>query len=619
MSLFALVVFQSFLSCNALIALPSGCKLHRVSRVNSNTHHGRNIYTATSLNAHPRDSPSDTADPPNLRSLYDPLPRIDCNGTVTNNSNSTQTKWVNKVTSGKLPTESGSPHELHFEIHHRLPASDATKRQRKGLVGLVLHGGPGAACFPKHTQFFSPDLYEYVVLADQRGCGKSTPLGEVKSNRLELLVHDIEILRRHIIEEGLIDKWVEKDDEHLIQSTQQRNSNKHPWDVILGGSWGCTLALAYAHTYPQNVRAMVLRGVCLFRQKEIDWLFGDPPESSANIAKSSVGKTSNLRDLVAGGGSSNASMALPTTSTSVKEVESQTVAAQIFPEQWKEFSSGVGRVQNNKRSVLQSYYHRLLGTDVNNRFNATKSWFRWEMGIYSNRFEKTDQNKEKNLLLVWDPVEKSWVFEDATLPNQKCRDQDRDRKQILHSLRRFSSTLSSCASSNSDQKILEPLPLPIEETISTATTEIKETVKGNPFDPATYIPAQAMLTCFYSVNDEYCIQPYNSFLSLNPPTSNPFSSWYSSKLPPSSTDTQSHDTTMPSDFPLPPTIAIQGGNDAICPPDTALDLVSVWKQLELRIALTSGHSMYDPVIAGEIVKSLERFGTSLMVDDDDFN
>ena len=65
-------------------------------------------------------------------------------------------------------------------------------------------------------------------------------------------------------------------------------------------------------------------------------------------------------------------------------------------------------------------------------------------------------------------------------------------------------------------------------------------------------------------------------------------------------------------FPLPPTIAIQGGNDGICPPDTALDLHRVWRQLEVRIALKSGHSMYDPVISGEIVKSLERFGHCLM-------
>jgi proline iminopeptidase len=61
-------------------------------------------------------------------------------------------------------------------------------------------------------------------------------------------------------------------------------------------------------------------------------------------------------------------------------------------------------------------------------------------------------------------------------------------------------------------------------------------------------------------------------------------------------------------YPLPPTIAIQGANDAICPPDTALDLHEVWDELELRIVMNGGHSMYDPVVAGEIVKALDRFG-----------
>jgi proline iminopeptidase len=83
-----------------------------------------------------------------------------------------------------------------------------------------------------------------------------------------------------------------------------------------------------------------------------------------------------------------------------------------------------------------------------------------------------------------------------------------------------------------------------------------------------------------------------------------------SKNPVSSSTKSS--TTTTSSFPLPPTIAIQGGNDAICPPDTALDLHEVWKEMELRIVLQSGHSMYDPLIAGEIVKALDRFGYSLI-------
>jgi len=148
-----------------------------------------------------------------------------------------------------------------------------------------------------------------------------------------------------------------------------------------------------------------------------------------------------------------------------------------------------------------------------------------------------------------------------------------------------------------------------------------------------------MLTVFYSVNDDYCIGRYKSFLSMErhqqpqqssvDTTANESSksSWFSSALPPEiphlttlskkqfsnnpeSSSTKS--TTTTSSFPLPPTIAIQGGNDAVCPPDTALDLHEIWKEMELRIVLKSGHSMYDPLIAGEIVKALDRFGYSLI-------
>ena len=631
----ATVAYRSLFTCNALIILPRGSNrnLHRAAAGLSSTPFHRHIITS-SLNSSPDDSVSDAIDSPILRSLYDPLPRIDCNGTVSNENNTTEVpKWVNKVTSGTLATEEGSPHELYFEVHHRLLFDNntndcSTARQQRGLVGLILHGGPGAACYPKHTQFFTPDLYEYVVLLDQRGCGRSTPLGEVTFNRLELLVNDVEMLRQHLVKEGLIDKWIEEEEEEneqLIQSTQPRNH--HPWDVILGGSWGCTLAMAYAFTHPNSVRAMVLRGVCLFREKEIDWLFGNPPESSAVTPRAGVGKTSNLRDLIAGGSTSVSMATPPATMTTLEEIERQSVAAQLFTEQWKEFSSGVQHVENNKRSVLHSYYHRLLGTDANSRYMAMRSWFRWEMGIYGNGFKKSeDSNEDKNRLLVWDPSRASWVFEDAQVHNQKsvasiCVDNSSsEHEEILRSLRRFSTSSSSHTSSKIDENILETLP--IEDTIAARTESKVEDIKqpsskngnGNTFDPTTYIPAQAMLTCYYSVNDEYCIHPFNSFLSINPPPSIPLSSWYSSKLPPSSSSESYGSSISPYlPFPLPPTIAIQGGNDAICPADTALDLHNVWEQLELRIALKSGHSMYDPVIAGEIVKSLERFGHSLMM------
>jgi proline iminopeptidase len=103
----------------------------------------------------------------------------------------------------------------------------------------------------------------------------------------------------------------------------------------------------------------------------------------------------------------------------------------------------------------------------------------------------------------------------------------------------------------------------------------------------------------------------------------PMSLWYSSRLPPlvtqlspqpessSASPQPKAATSAITSFPLPPTIAIQGANDAICPPGTALDLHEVWNEMELRIVMNGGHSMYDPVVAGEIVKALDRFGHEL--------
>ncbi|MES2128618.1 MAG: prolyl aminopeptidase [Pseudomonadota bacterium] len=112
-----------------------------------------------------------------------------------------------------------------------------------GVPVLFLHGGPGAGLSPQHRRFFDPRHYR-VILFDQRGAGKSTPLGEWKANTTQLLVQDIEALRRFF---G-VDKW-----------------------LVFGGSWGSTLALAYGEAYPQHCLGFVLRGIFLCTAPEIDW------------------------------------------------------------------------------------------------------------------------------------------------------------------------------------------------------------------------------------------------------------------------------------------------------------------------------------------------------------
>jgi len=125
---------------------------------------------------------------------------------------------------------------------------------------IFLHGGPGAGATPTHRRFFDPVNYR-IIIFDQRGAGRSTPLGELTDNTTRHLVADIEQIRRHF---G-IESW-----------------------VVFGGSWGSTLALAYAEAHPARCRALILRGIFLCRQPEVDWfLYGMRkifPEAWRNFA-----------------------------------------------------------------------------------------------------------------------------------------------------------------------------------------------------------------------------------------------------------------------------------------------------------------------------------------------
>lgn len=168
-----------------------------------------------------------------------------------------------------------------------------------GVPALFLHGGPGAGCEPYHRRFFDPDRYR-VVLFDQRGAGRSTPHADLSNNTTWDLVADIEKIRETL---G-IERW-----------------------VVFGGSWGSTLALAYAQTHPQRVRALILRGIFLCRPHEIAWFY-------------------------------------------------QQGASRIFPDYWEDF---VAPVEPAQRHDMLSAYHRLLtGTDELRRLAAARAWSVWE-------------------------------------------------------------------------------------------------------------------------------------------------------------------------------------------------------------------------------------------------
>ena len=116
-----------------------------------------------------------------------------------------------------------------------------------GMPVVFLHGGPGSGCNPTQRRFFDPSYYR-IVLFDQRGCGRSTPQGEVTDNTTDYLVSDIESIRHHLC----IAKW-----------------------HVFGGSWGSTLALAYALKHTAQVMSLVLRGIFLSRQSELNWFLSE--------------------------------------------------------------------------------------------------------------------------------------------------------------------------------------------------------------------------------------------------------------------------------------------------------------------------------------------------------
>lgn len=117
----------------------------------------------------------------------------------------------------------------------------------QGQPVVFLHGGPGSGCNPAQRRFFDPAHYR-IILLDQRGCGRSQPLGSIEDNTTADLVEDLNRLRAHLN----IEQW-----------------------LVFGGSWGSTLALSYALTYPQHVVGLVLRGIFLSSAKELRWFLGE--------------------------------------------------------------------------------------------------------------------------------------------------------------------------------------------------------------------------------------------------------------------------------------------------------------------------------------------------------
>jgi proline iminopeptidase len=181
------------------------------------------------------------------------------------------------------------PHEIYYE----------ECGVRVGQPVVVLHGGPGGASNPTMRRFFDPSRWR-AILFDQRGCGRSRPNASLEDNTTWALIEDIERLRKHL---G-IEKW-----------------------TVFGGSWGSTLALAYAIRHPERVAGLILRGIFLLTRRELDWFYQDG-------------------------------------------------ASMMFPDAWERFVAPIPAAERD--DMVGAYYRRLTGPDARAREIAAAAWSQWE-------------------------------------------------------------------------------------------------------------------------------------------------------------------------------------------------------------------------------------------------
>lgn len=188
-------------------------------------------------------------------------------------------------------------HHLAVDDTHELYLEESGNPD--GMPVLVVHGGPGGGCEDYHRRFFDAERFR-IILMDQRGAGRSTPLAELEGNTTLHLAGDMEKVRHFL---G-IDRW-----------------------LLFGGSWGSTLSLVYAETYPENVLGLVLRGIFLCRPRDIHWFYQDG-------------------------------------------------ASRIFPDYWQDFLEPIP--EGERDNLVSAYYRRLTSDNELEQIQAAKAWSVWE-------------------------------------------------------------------------------------------------------------------------------------------------------------------------------------------------------------------------------------------------
>ncbi|NYT35785.1 prolyl aminopeptidase [Allopusillimonas soli] len=186
--------------------------------------------------------------------------------------------------------DTGDGHKVYWEL----------SGNPQGKPTIFLHGGPGGGCSPTHRRLFDPAVYN-ILLFDQRGCGRSTPHASLENNTTWHLVADIERLRKEVLKTEKLQ--------------------------VFGGSWGSTLALAYAETHPERVSELIVRGIFTLRQEELHWFY-------------------------------------------------QEGASWLFPDLWEGFLAPIPDAERG--DLINAYHRRLTGTDRAEQIKAAHAWTRWE-------------------------------------------------------------------------------------------------------------------------------------------------------------------------------------------------------------------------------------------------
>ena len=224
-----------------------------------------------------------------------------------------------------------------------------------GKPAVFLHGGPGGGGSKKVRGFFNPELYR-IVIFDQRGCGRSKPHGCLNNNTTWDLVEDIEKLKNKLN----IKKW-----------------------LVFGGSWGSTLSLAYAQTYPDSVSELILRGIFMLRKKELDWFYQDG-------------------------------------------------ASRVFPEAWEGFLRPIS--EKNHDNLMDAYYRIFKSNDDKAKMEAAIAWSRWEGSVstLNHKPEMITSYSESKFALAFALIENHYFINKGFLENENQLIETKSIDKIRH-------------------------------------------------------------------------------------------------------------------------------------------------------------------------------------------